>query len=421
MAEQGDTSLTVLTKPSGSMNHDPYVLDDDETVLYLDIRKSFEARTWQLGVGTLSGSNWETRDLSLDAIAGVVNGILVYLDGGRLMAVRFDQKTRRPIGKPVRIDHAPEGLSAAVLASDGTLAMRVESDRYQIALVNDHGEGQAILPDTISFVEPKFSPDGKRAVIGTPLRGSTNAWMMNLADKTISKMGFGSGGIAWTRDGRRVAVVSGGLGVRWQAADGSDSVTQIPGTHKGNYYGLDVSPDGVSLALVTGFGVGGFNIVLRKIGGDTTEIPLVATPANEYGPRFSPDGHWLAYTSDETGRPEVYVRPFPGNGPRVQISNDGGSQAAWSGDSRRIFYRSGSAFMEATVAPSSTTLSVATRRKLFEGSYFGADPSMWSTTYDVSPDGHSFLVGRAIGESGDEIVVWTGWMAELEAQLAQRP
>jgi hypothetical protein len=116
----------------------------------------------------------------------------------------------------------------------------------------------------------------------------------------------------------------------------------------------------------------------------------------------------------------VYVRPFPGNGPRVQISTDGGNQSVWSGDSRRIFYRNGSAFMAADVAASGNTFSVATRRKLFEGSYYGADPTALTATYDVSPDGHNFLVGRAIGEGGDEIIVWTGWLQELEAQLAAR-
>ncbi len=148
----------------------------------------------------------------------------------------------------------------------------------------------------------------------------------------------------------------------------------------------------------------GFNVVMRKMGGATVNIPLVATVANEYAARFSPVGHWLAYTSDESGRAEVYTRPFPANGPRVQISTDGGNQAVWSGDSRRIFYRNGLAFMAADVAASGNSLSVTARRKPFEGSYYGADPAALRATYDVTPDGHNFLVGRAIGEGGEEII-----------------
>ena len=112
------------------------------------------------------------------------------------------------------------------------------------------------------------------------------------------------------------------------------------------------------------------------------------------------------------------MRPYPANGPRVQISTESGNQAVWSADSRHVFYRSGSAFMVADVSASGSSLAVSTRRKLFEGSYYGADPTALSATYDVSPDGHNFLVGRAIGDAADEIIVWTGWLSELEAQLA---
>ena len=136
----------------------------------------------------------------------------------------------------------------------------------------------------------------------------------------------------------------------WQSADGSDSASDLPATDGKRFYSLALSPDGTAAVLVTGFGEGGFNLMLQRIGSDTTTVPLVATAANEYAPRFSPDGHWLAYTSDESGRPEVYVRPFPGSGQRVQISTGGGYQAVWSGDSRHLFYRSGSAFSPMGVA-----------------------------------------------------------------------
>jgi serine/threonine-protein kinase len=425
VAESGDTALSIVTTPEGDgMHHIPHVLDDDETVLFVDIPTRARGRsTHELGVGTLSGKNWESRDLPLDDIAGVANGILVYLNApGVLMAVRFDRASRRPVGAPVRVDHAPDGVMEAAMASDGTLAMRVQSNRYQVALVNEHGEGQVLLPDTIWSIVPRFSPDGKRVALGAPMRGGTpgsSVWMLNLADRTISRTGLvGDRGLDWTHDGSRIAAL--GREPRWQRADAADSAVRIPGTEANSFYSLALSPDGSSMALVTGFGEGGFNVMMRKIG-DTVNIPLVATDANEYAPRFSRDGHWLAYTSDESGRPEVYVRPFPGNGPRVQISTDGGNQAVWSGDSRRIFYRIGSAFMAADVAASGGSLTVTSRRKLFEGSYYGPDQLALAATYDVSPDGHNFLVGRAIGDGADEIVVWTGWLSELEAQLARRP
>jgi Tol biopolymer transport system component len=420
ISESGDTALTVLTKPKPTaMHHNPHVLDDGETVLYLNIPMSHEGA--HLAAGTLSGNKWETLALTLDDIVGVANGILVYRDGGAMMAVRFDKNSRRPVGEPVRINRAPDGVSEAVMASDGTLAMRVRSNRYQVTLVNERGEGQPVLPDTVSSIVPRFSPDGKRIAISAPMRGSADVWMLNVADRTIAKTVFSNAlALDWTRDSRRIAAMAGRDGAAWQLADGSDSPAHIAGMKRDFYYGFALSPDGAAAVLVTGFGEGGFNLVLHKIGGDSANTPLVATAANEYAPRFSPDGRWLAYTSDESGRPEVYVQAYPANGQRVQISTEGGNQAVWSADSRRVFYRSGSAFMVADVATSGSSLSVVARRKLFEGSYYGADPTATSATYDVSPDGHRFLVGRALGDASEEIVVWAGWLNELESQLGSR-
>jgi len=422
VAESGDTALTVLTNPTPTaMHHDPHVLDDGETVLYVDVPMTRRGQAPdRLGTGTLSGNQWKSLDLPVNAIVGVAKGILVYLDGGAMMAVRFDTRARRVVGEPVRVNGAPDGVSEAVMASDGTLAMHAQSSRFQVALVDEHGEGQALLPDTVSSIIPRFSPDGKRVAISAPIRGSRGVWMVNVTDRTISRTGLSSASaLDWTRDGRRVAAMLRG-GPTWQSADGGDSVSLIRSTQGKQFYSLALSPDGTALVLVSGFGEGGFNLVLRRIGGDTTDVPLVATAANEYAPRFSPDGHWLAYTSDESGRPEVYVRPYPENGPRVQISTAGGNQAVWSADSRHVFYRSGPAFMVADIAASGGSLSVTARRKLFEGNYYGADPMAIAAKYDVSPDGHGFLVGRALGDGADEIIVWTGWLGELEAQLAER-
>ena len=424
VSESGDTALTTVTNPGNeSMHHEPYVLDDGETVLFVNIPiRGPKRRQRELAVGSVSSSDWKSLAVSADNIVGVAHGILVYLDDGALMAARFDQKARRLVGQPVRVAGAPDGVSEAIMSSDGTLAMRVDASRYQIALVNEHGDGQAVLADTVPFVVARVSPDGRHAAIAAPMRGSGNTvWLLNVPDGTVSKTNLThAGAVDWTRDGKRVAALTDGRRPSWQAADGSDTPAEIPGTQGGHYYDVALGPEGLPMVLVTGFGEGGFNLVTRKIGGDTVDAPLVATPANEYAPRISPDGHWLAYTSDETGRPEVYVRPFPGGGPRVQVSSDGGGQPVWAGDSRRIFYRSGSAFVEADVVATNNTLSVATRRKLFEGSYFSGGNAALTATYDVSPDGRTFLVGRAIGDAGAEIVVWTGWIAELEAQLAQR-
>ena len=422
--EAGDTALTVLTRPRpGAMDHFPRVLDDGETVVYIEYPMHPSGLgTPQLGIGTISGNDWRATNLTADGVVGVADGILVYLNGGAMMAVHFDRRTHRPVGDPVRIARVPDGVKEADLATDGTLVMRTQSGRYQVALVNERGEGPSLLPDTVTYLIPRFSPEGRRAAFILPIRGrDRGVWTLSLADRALARLGFEqAGGLDWTPDGRRVAADVFGATI-WQAADASDSTAYLQRFAGRPLYGLALAPDGNTLVVVTGWRESGFDLLMRRTNGDTTTVPLVATRANEYAPRFSPDGRWLSYTSDETGRPEVYVQPFPGPGQRIQVSKEGGGQSAWSGDSHRIYFRTGGAFMVAdlSVPPSGGSPVVMARRKLFEGEYYGSAATELTATYDVSADGRTFLVGRALREGEGEIVVWTGWLEELKAQLAQ--
>jgi hypothetical protein len=163
----------------------------------------------------------------------------------------------------------------------------------------------------------------------------------------------------------------------------------------------------------TAFG-DGFNLMVRRLDGDSTVKPLVATPAMALAPRFSPDSRWLAYSSDESGRTEVYIQPFPGPGRRLQLSTDGGEQPTWSADGR-LFYRVGKAMMVAQLTRSATEASVTSRRTLFEGDFYGLGDLVAS--YDVAPDGHHFLMARRIGTGGGQLIAWVNWLDELRARL----
>jgi eukaryotic-like serine/threonine-protein kinase len=131
------------------------------------------------------------------------------------------------------------------------------------------------------------------------------------------------------------------------------------------------------------------------------------------GQRLSPDGRWLAYLSDETGRFEVYVRPFPGSGPRAQVSTGGGTEPVWSRDGGALFYRSGPALLRArlTTAPSPA---VAARDTLFRGAFL-RDPS--HANYDVAADGRFLMLQNAADQS--ETLVVLNWARELRARLAR--
>jgi serine/threonine-protein kinase len=147
---------------------------------------------------------------------------------------------------------------------------------------------------------------------------------------------------------------------------------------------------------------------------------LLGTPFNEAQPIFSPDGHWLAYTSDESGRAEVYVRPFPGPGGKVQISTEGGGHPLWAGNGRELFYRSGDKVMSVSL-----TLEPEPRParpvQLFEGRYAEAPLFIVQELlyYDVARDGQHFVMIKPVESESEptELHVVLNWFEELKARV----
>jgi dipeptidyl aminopeptidase/acylaminoacyl peptidase len=177
------------------------------------------------------------------------------------------------------------------------------------------------------------------------------------------------------------------------------------------------SPDGQILAFHENNPTTGKDIWVLRLSDHKAE-PFLRTPFNEGGPVFSPDGHWLAYISDESGRPEIYVKPYPGPGGKWQISTEGGSEPAWNHNGRELFFRSGSKMMavEVTTLP---TFSAGKPKLLFEGQYVPVQAGLMSTAYDVSPDGQRFLMIKA-GEQAQapsQINVVLNWFEELKQKV----
>jgi serine/threonine-protein kinase len=148
---------------------------------------------------------------------------------------------------------------------------------------------------------------------------------------------------------------------------------------------------------------------------DRKPQPFVQTAAVETAPRFSPDGHFIAYNSDESGRAEVYVRPYPGPGGKWQISTDGGTEPVWNPKGRELFYRSGNKMMAVDVT-TEPTFSVGKPKMLFEGAYIPTPRSF--PDYDVSPDGERFLMLKSTEQSAPaQINVVLNWFEELKQKV----
>ena len=155
--------------------------------------------------------------------------------------------------------------------------------------------------------------------------------------------------------------------------------------------------------------------------GTMMAAPFLKTPLNESAARFSPDGRWLAYRSTESGRPEIYVQPFPGPGGKWQISTDGGGEPVWNPNGRELFYRNGNKMMAVEVNQSrdsngAVSFAAGKPRLLFEGQY--APPPTTSPNYDVPPDGQRFLMLKASQQqAATQIHVVLNWFDELKRRV----
>jgi hypothetical protein len=174
------------------------------------------------------------------------------------------------------------------------------------------------------------------------------------------------------------------------------------------------SPDGRFLAFSDG-GAAGWDIIIRTVGDKPSTRPFLQTPITEQAAMFSPDRRWLAYSSDESGRPEIYVQPFPGPGGKRQISTDGGFEPAWNRNGRELFYRNGSRMMAVAVA-TTPSFSAGAPQTLFQGRY---ETIGWGERdYDVSPDGSRFLMLIAAEDRPRaELAVVMNWFEELEHRV----
>jgi Tol biopolymer transport system component len=157
----------------------------------------------------------------------------------------------------------------------------------------------------------------------------------------------------------------------------------------------------------------GWDIWVLGLQGDRKPRPFLQTPANESGPLFSPDDHSVAYVSDESGRNEIYVRPFPGPGGKMQISTEGGTQPMWARNGRELFYRNGDKMM-VTAVETQPVFAASKPELLFEAHYETSYPSL-ERDYDVSPDGQRFLMikGSEQESAATQLNVVLNWSDEL--------
>jgi serine/threonine-protein kinase len=199
------------------------------------------------------------------------------------------------------------------------------------------------------------------------------------------------------------------------AGDGSGHPQTIAGALSGDIP-CSVAPDGDTLAFMRQNAQTSRDVYVLSLGSRSEPRPVIDTPAFDGGAQFSPDGHWMAYASDESGQMQVYVRPFPGPDRRWQVSAQGGTQPMWSRTGKEIFYRVGNKMMVVDVS-TARDLTLSPPRQLFEQRYVFQNVSL--ANYDISPDGQRFLMVKDEAGSGRLNVV-LNWTDELNRLVPTR-
>ena len=349
-------------------------------------------------------------------------GHLVFARAASVMAVPFDLRQLRTTGPPVPIisgleTNAVTGAAHFSFSDNGSLAfVPGTTAKYSLVAVDHRGNSRELSVQPRIFNQPRISPDGR--LLTFAVRGvDTDIWLSELDRGTVTRLTYEPGENetpVWSPDGLRVAYSSSRAGqprtIFWRPADGSGK-EQVLRTSKAASHLSSWSRDGV-LAFTEFKGTQGDIWVLPVGRGEARAF--VETPFNEHGAMFSPDGKWLAYTSDESGQDEIYVRPYPGPGAKTQISTDGGSEPAWARTGSELFYRSDDKLMAVSVRHS-PQITATTPRVLFNGVF--ENDHRGDTNYDVTSDGRQFILIKSQRQFSRFNVV-LNWFKDLRDHLS---
>ena len=355
-------------------------------------------------------------------------GHMVYARAGALYAVRFDAETLAATGVPVKVaegvvTHPESGGAQVAISRSGTLVYAAGDARTSegpLLWVDRSGAARPVTDRQAAYWWPRLSPDGRHiaVVVDAPF---SKIWVLDLERGTFTRASQAAGDqdrAIWMPDGVHLtfsARPTGREAVRMykDRFDGAGDPTLLfDGGETPSP--LSWSPDGQRL-LYREIGATTAQDVWIYSAFDRSTKPFLQSAANEWSPAFSPDGRWVAYVSDESGRAEVYVRPFTGPG-QWQVSVDGGTGPVWSRDGRELFFGKGDTLFAASVTLGRTFGSGAIQ-PLFSGPYNFDEVRV---NYDVAPDGQHFVVPRSRADSAPrQLEIVLNWSEELN-RLAPR-
>ncbi len=368
------------------------------------------------------------------------DGWLLWMRAGALVARRLDVENGVLTGDPVTLAEglAANARTAPSVSATGLVAYRQGGDRRrQLTWVDRSGAVKGTIgePDGNDLSSPRVSPDGRRVVVSRTVQNNTDIWLVD--GNRPSRFTFDAAPDrypSWSADGTRIVFSSpraGSLDLYQKPADGGGAETALV-TSAGSDTASSWSADGRFLMYISTGLQTNADLWVVPTSGDRRPSVFLQTPSRELYGMFSPDGRWVAYQSDESGRPEIYVRPFiaPSSGaptedarttaPRAgegqwQVSTAGGIMPAWRHDGKELYFLNpAGAMMASSIGVSSTSFVSGAPVMLFPTQiYGGGGDAQQNRQYDVAPDGR-FLINTELDSGAAPITLILNWNPEAK-------
>jgi len=421
---EGLEQLTVPDPNQGEWGHIwPQILPGGKAVLFTNGRKGGLGNQFEV----YSLETRQRRPLFKRGTYAryVPTGHIVYARKRTLYAVRFDVDQLKVVGSAVSVapDVMSRGSTSAqfTISQDGTLAyipVQARSAELRPVWVDRNGQVEPLPGATPrGYDKVRISPDGTQVAFAILDGGNQDVWIYDLTRHTLNPLTSDGKSRApiWTPDGKRVVFYAGKGQLFRQSADGSGEPKLLATVETSDNLPSSCSPDGKEILFLTvdperpmlGDDISVLPFEGRN--GKTHPRPFIRRNLNQRHAVWSPDGRWVAYSSDEPGRWEVYVEQYPGPGPKIMVSTEGGYQPVWSQDGKELFYRSGNKMIAATIE-TEPEFKVTEFEELFEGRYL---TSIFHN-YDVAPDGRFLMIQESQESTPPEIHIVLNWFEELK-------
>jgi Tol biopolymer transport system component len=398
----------------------PEFLPDGRHFMYMSISQKVDESAYR--IGSLDSTETKAFAPAQTMLTYAPPGYLLFVRDRTLVAQRFDAKAMKTIGEPVpladQIGTDAVGLARFSVSRDGVLAYRTGESGNRLVWIDRAGKELGMLGDPGEYGEPDLAFSGDRLAFDlTDLRGGkTDIWIRDLARGVNSRFTFAPGNAfspSWSPRGDTVVFASdrdGAPGLYEKAASGQGEEKLLLKTDLLTIP-TSFTPDGGFLSYYTRDPKTSWDILILPMTGDRKPVPFATGPFNELTPVFSPDGRFLAYTSNESGRNEIYAQSYPGPGGKWQISNAGGTDPHWRADGKELYYRGLDQKLMAVEIGGGESLQAGIPRLLFQGQVHIGNAR---NKFLPAKDGQRFLFVAPLGrESMTPTTVVLNWFAAL--------